>query len=212
MAAVVPTVLATTPDEYTAMIERARSLSPRVHVDICDGRFADATTVGLAQVHVPAGTALDLHLMLEDPAAQLETALSLHPSLIIFHAESAGDVVGAMQHTQELGVEAGVALLPATTVDTAEPLLKIADHALIFTGTLGHNGGVFQDDQLTKVAQIRAIKPDIEISVDGGVTDANAATIVAAGVDVLYVGGFLQDAADPQAAYNAVVAQTKATV
>lgn len=189
------------------MAERARSLSPRVHVDICDGRFADNLTLGLAQIQVLEGTDLDLHLMVQDPAAQLETALSLKPHLIIFHAESNGDVAGCMRHARELGVRAGVALLQQTPVATAEPLIKLADHALIFTGTLGHNGGSFQTDQLAKSAQIRIIKPELEISVDGGVTDANAALTVLQGIDVLYVGAFLQQAQDPQAAYDSISRQ-----
>jgi len=69
MTSVVPTVLATTPEEYAIRVARAESLSPRVHVDIADGRFTDATTIGLAQVQVAEGTDLDLHLMLQDPGA-----------------------------------------------------------------------------------------------------------------------------------------------
>jgi ribulose-phosphate 3-epimerase len=207
MAMVVPTVLAATPDEYAIMMERARSLNERVHVDICDGKFADATTIGLAQVNVPDDTMLDLHLMVRDPAAQLETALSLHPHLIIFHAESEGDVAGCIRHTQELGIKAGIALLQSTEVATVRSLIVAADHALVFTGRLGHNGGELAIGQLTKASAIRALKPNIEISVDGGVVETNAAQVAGRGVNVLYVGEFLQAAADPKAAYAAITHQ-----
>lgn len=209
MAQVVPTVLATTPDEYAMMFERANGLSQRVHVDICDGDFADNRTVGLAQIHPADEVQLDLHLMLKDPASQLETALSLHPSLIIFHAESDGNIAELGEHTRELGVKAGVALLPQTSPESASELISSADHVLIFTGQLGHNGGSFQEEQLGKVASIRAINPDVEISVDGGVSDHNAALITLHGVDVLYVGGFLQSAEDPEAAFAAAAHQTE---
>jgi len=202
MALVVPTVLASAPDEYTAMMEQARSLSPRVHVDICDGKFADTTTVGLVQVHVPENTVLDLHMMVEEPAAQLETALSLHPHLIIFHAESKGDLAGCMKHTRELGVKVGLALLQSTAVLSAEPLLKHADHALIFTGRLGHNAGTLQAEELAKAAELRRVKPDLEISVDGGVNGVNAALVAGYQVDILYVGAYLQRADDPKEAFK----------
>lgn len=205
MATVVPTVLATTPDEYTVMMQTARSLSLRVHVDICDGKFADATTIGLAQVHVPEGTTLDLHMMVQDPVAQLETMLSLHPSLIIFHAESKGDLAGCMKHARELGVKVGLALLQSTTVLSAEALLKHADHALIFTGHLGHNAGTLQAEELAKAAELRRVKPDLEISVDGGVNGANTALVAGYQVDVLYVGAYLQRAGDPQEAFKDLV-------
>jgi ribulose-phosphate 3-epimerase len=204
MAKVVPTVLAATPEEFATRLTRAESLSPRVHVDITDGHFTDGQTINLAQVHAGAEVELDLHLMLQDPAGQLETALSHHPKLIIFHFESTGDLLGLVKQVQELGVRAGVALLPQTPVELAAELIKTSDHVLIFTGHLGHNGGAFQADQLEKVAQIRALKPNIEVSVDGGVSDQNAPQIVAAGVDVLYAGGYLQAAANPQAAYESL--------
>lgn len=212
MAIVVPTVLATNPDDYAAMFERAQSLSPRVHVDIADGRFTDSTTIGLAQVQPTGDTLLDLHLMLEDPVAQLETALSLKPNLIIFHAESNGDLAGSMEHIRELGVKAGVGILPQTGVDACQKLVEKADHVLIFTGLLGHNDGQFQTDQLAKAEDIRAIKPGVEISVDGGVNDQNAALIVLQNIDVLYAGGYIQEADDPQEAYNNLLKQIGVSV
>ena len=212
MATVVPTILATTPDEYGTMLELAEGLSQRVHVDICDGRFADNKTIGLAQVQVSAGVELDLHLMLQNPLEQLETALSLKPHLIIFHAESTGDVAGAMAHTRDLGVRAGVAVLPQTSVETARPLIEHADHVLIFTGQLGHNGGQFQSDQLARISDVRQLRPAAEISVDGGVNDRNAALIALQSVDVLYTGAFLQQAEDPAAAFESIQRQIEVKV
>jgi ribulose-phosphate 3-epimerase len=212
MAIVVPTVLATTPDEYGIMLVRAESLSARVHIDICDGRFAQNQTIGLAQVQAGANTQLDLHLMLQDPVAQLETALSLKPHLIIFHAESNGDIMTALGRVRELGIRAGVAILPQTAVDAATPLIEHADHVLIFTGHLGYNNGDFQPDQLERVPAVRAIKPDVEISVDGGVTDRNAALIALQNVNVLYAGGFIQQAEDPQAAFESISRQVQVPV
>lgn len=211
MAVVVPTVLATSPDEYAAMLARAESLNKRVHIDICDGQFAPNKTISLAQVQVSDGTEVDLHLMIKDVGTDLETALSLHPRLIIFHAESEGDVMEMAGHARSLGVKAGLAVLPQTTIVSVRALVEKVDHVLIFTGTLGQNGGEFQADQLVKVGEARHINPGLEISVDGGVSDANAALLAIQGVDVLYAGGFLQHAADPQAAYDSIMKQAGET-
>ena len=128
MTVVVPTVLASTPDEYTTMFERAASVSQRVHIDVSDGQFTDAATISLAQVHISEKIQADLHLMLENPVDQLETALALHPNLIIFHVESQGNIAAAMTHCRELGTKAGVALLPKTSVESAAKLITQADH------------------------------------------------------------------------------------
>jgi ribulose-phosphate 3-epimerase len=204
MAKVVPTILATTPQEYSQMLERALSLQQHVHVDITDGRFTDNQTIGIAQINIPEGIELDLHLMVEHPEEIIETALSLHPRLIILHAESQGDLASLLKHIREMGVQAGVALLPQTAVESATELIKQSDHVLIFTGTLGHNGGQFQINQLGKVDAIRAVKAQVEISVDGGVSDRDAALISLKGVDVLYTGSFLQTAEDPEAALGSI--------
>lgn len=212
MASVVPTVLAANPEQYQQMYDRARSLSLRVHIDISDGKFTDTPTLGIGQVHRDDDAELDLHLMVEDPASVLESALSLKPQLIIFHAESQGDIGQCIAHCRELGVKAGIAILPKTSVESVRELIAKVDHVLIFTGKLGYNGGEFAVDQLAKTAEIRAIKPDVEISVDGGVNDKVASLIAVQGVDVLYSGGFLQSADDPGAALTSIQDQIGAKI
>lgn len=207
MAKVVPTILATSPDEYATMLAKAEHVSRRVHVDITDGRFTDNRTINLEQVHVTEGTQIDLHLMVKDPAAELSNAIGLHPSLVILHSESEGDVLGCLGKLRSMGIKAGLAILPGTKVGELEPLVKSADHILIFTGELGHNGGQFQTGQLSLASQLRAIKPELEISVDGGVNPEVAALSAIQGVDVLYVGGYIQGATDPKVAYDEISSQ-----
>jgi ribulose-phosphate 3-epimerase len=207
MATVVPTVLAETTSDYRLMMEHATLVSSRIHVDISDGKFTDVPTISLAQVSADTETRLDLHLMVERPDEQFETALALSPHLIILHAESQGDLSASIAHARELGTKIGIALLPETTVAAVSDLIKQVDHVLIFTGHLGYNGGSFQADNLEKVSAIRALNRGVEISVDGGVNDHNAADIVAAGIDVLYVGSFLQEADDPTLAYGMIMRQ-----
>lgn len=202
MARIVPTVLAGNPDEFKEMIERAQGLSNRVHVDITDGDFTDGQTINLSQVYVKEGIGLDLHLMIVNIENHLETALSLKPRLIIIHAESKGSLVEVLSEIKSMGVEAGVAILPDTKVESLKELIGIADHVLIFTGKLGYNGGEFQEDQLIKVAQVREINPYVEISVDGGVNSSNAKQIKDAGIDILYAGGSIQKAENPKEAFE----------
>lgn len=210
---VVPTVLASTPEQYGQMLERARGLTDRVHIDICDGQFADSQTITLGQVQPADDYKLDLHLMVKQPLEYIDTAISLKPNLIIIHAEAAADdgVEATLTHCRTLGIRAGVALLPATLPETAAGLIRLADHVLIFTGLLGHNGGQFDPEQLAKVEDVRRLNPTSEISVDGGVGVENASLIQLQGVNVLYVGGAIQDAEDPQKAFDSITYQASGT-
>lgn len=190
MAEIVPTILATTPGEYHDRLERVKGTAKRVHVDIADGEFAPTKTINLAQVYVPEGVELDIHLMVKNPFDYLESALALKPALVIVHVEAAGDHSDCIAEIQSFGVDAGVALLPETQVQDHAELIQSADHALIFTGDLGHYGGDLDHDQLHKLVDVKLLKPDIETSVDGGVNKGNIDELDA---DVLYVGsGYME--------------------
>lgn len=204
MAVAVPTVLARTTEEYAERLARAASLATRVHLDVSDGKFTPEPTIGLAQMYPPDQPRdLDIHLMVQRPSEHLETALSLNPDLIIIHAECYDAPASIIERVHAMGVRVGLALLPDTKVESVDDnLIKAVDHVLVFTGTLGQNGGAFNAEPLIKAKQLKAIKPDLEVSVDGGVTAANARTLLAAGVDVAYIGNAIHTAADPALAYH----------
>jgi pentose-5-phosphate-3-epimerase len=182
MAKVVPTILAQTPQEYQDRLDLVTKTSKRVHVDICDNDFVPRRTISLGQVHVPEGLELDLHLMVKDPQAQLSSALALKPRLIIIHSEAEGNHLDCARDIQAMGIKAGIAYLQQSQPDQ---LVMNFDHALVFTGTLGHYGGKFDDTQLPKLLAVKALNPQIETSVDGGVNAGNYRDINA---EVLYAG------------------------
>lgn len=208
MAIVVPTVLADNTGDYAQRLERAASLSPRIHIDFSDGTLTPNKTLGLAQIYGPVQPRdIDLHLMVKQPSQYLEQVLSLQPNLAIVHAEADEDLSDFVDHLHALGVVAGLAFLPETPVESVDvDLIKRFDHVLLFTGTLGQNGGQFHAAQLDKIPALRAIKLELEIAVDGGVGPDQAVTAVQAGINVLDVGAAVQSVEDPQASYNALAA------
>jgi pentose-5-phosphate-3-epimerase len=58
---------------------------------------------------------------------------------------------------------------------------------------------------ISKIQQLRAMKPDLHISVDGGVNEKNAAELIAAGANVLVAGGGVFKADDKRAAIDALL-------
>jgi pentose-5-phosphate-3-epimerase len=83
------------------------------------------------------------------------------------------------------------------------------DQVLIFSGHLGYHGGEADLGLLDKVAKVRAHHPEAEIAWDGGINDQNAAKLVAGGVNVLNVGGYIQNSSTPQEAYATLEAITR---
>jgi ribulose-phosphate 3-epimerase len=205
MSVIAPAILAETPDDYKAQIERVHTFVERVHIDICDGEFAPTFTVGAAQVWWPQEWTVDIHAMVARPSEHLETLISLKPHMIIFHAEVSEDIVPILQHVKKFDIKAGLALLRSTVPNTIAPAIQAADHVMIFTGELGKYGGTASLIQLEKIRLIKLINKSVEIGWDGGVTVENAYTLAQGGVDVMNVGGTLAKAEDPQAVYTALV-------
>jgi ribulose-phosphate 3-epimerase len=202
MATICPTVLASTPEEFAREMARV-GFAPRIQVDLSDGEFSPTRTINLNRVYFNENQLTDLHLMLKKPLEWLEMIVSLKPHMAIFHAETVTDAefLKADEHLARVGVKVGVAILPETTAEAARAKISTADHVLIFGGHLGFMGGEAQLDQLEKVRDIRALKPDVEIGWDGGANASNVAAIAAGGVDVINVGSAIMKSDDPEKSY-----------
>lgn len=197
-----PTVTADNPDEYRRQMEMIEPFAKRIHVDVADGEFAPRRLINFDQIWWRGNRTIDLHIMYKLPTEHAEIILALAPRSVIMHAEAEGNFMGFAGLLRKHGIEVGISLLPRTPVETIVPALDHIDHVLVFSGNLGYQGGSEVDfGLLKKVEQIRRLKPLIEIGWDGGVNDKNARRLAEAGVDVLNVGGFIQKAADPAAAY-----------
>jgi ribulose-phosphate 3-epimerase len=201
MTSIVPAILADTTEDFRDQMQSASLFATRLHIDIADGTLAPNKTVFINDVWWPGGMRADLHVMLRSPFKHIDAFMALGPQLVIVHAEAEGDFVTFADKLHHHGIEVGVALLPETSVDTIAPAMDCIDHVLIFSGNLGHYGGIADLKLLEKVAQIRALSHRVEIGWDGGINDHNAKQLAAGGVEVLNVGGFLHNAENPQTAY-----------
>lgn len=205
MAVICPTITAETPQEFSAQLTRVQPFAPRLHIDLADGKFAPHTLLDPAAVYMPENILTDVHIMYDEPQSQLMTLISLQPHMVVLHAEAKGDIATMMAELQKVGIKAGIALLPDTVVKTATALIRQADQVLIFAGHLGFQGGTADMTQLQKVAEIKSLNATVEISWDGGINAQNVHSLAVGGIDVLNVGGFIQDAEDANIAYQQLV-------
>lgn len=205
MSVIVPTVMAETLDALQASITMLQPFARRVHMDISDGEFAPTFLLNESQLFWPQGWEIDIHAMVTHPSQHIPQLIALKPNLVILHAEAQEDILPQLQALKQAGIKAGVALLKKTVPITVEPLIKEADHVMIFSGDLGKFGGTASLMQIEKVRLIKRIKPNVEIGWDGGVKAENAYTLSQGGVDVLNVGGAISQAANPAEEYNRLV-------
>ena len=200
MTKIIPTITATTPDDYAAALKKL-AFAPRLHIDVTDGEFAPSRTVNLNQVYWDEGQEIDLHLMMKRPAEWLHQIVALHPNLVILHAES-DNLPQIFEHLSKFDIKCGVAILPDTEPETAREIIEIADYVLIFGGHLGYQGGTADLTNLRKVAKIKKINPSAEIAWDGGANIENVSEIAAAGIDIINVGATISHTENPEDSYQ----------
>ncbi len=200
-ASICPTITAADAASYQQQIEKVAGFATRLHIDLADGVFTPANLVPVDQVWWPGGVRADLHVMCKRPLEVLPALIALQPQLIILHAESEGNFAEFAEAVHHHGIEAGVALLQTSPVETIKEGLPFIDHVLIFSGDLGRFGGKANPALLSKVRTLKSLKPQLEIGWDGGINAQNISALVRSGVEVLNVGGFIHNAEDPAAAY-----------
>ena len=207
MPIICPTVTAFTLDQYRDQMNLLNGFAKRIHIDLMDGVFAPTTSPALEELWGPENKDIivDIHVMYQRPQDHLEAMRALKPHTIIFHREADVDHQAFAQALHGSGINAGIALLQQTGIDTAEDMLHDFDHLLVFSGNLGYHGGSTTDlNLLSKAKRALEIKPDIELGWDGGINDQVACDLVRGGIEVLNTGGFIHKAPDPKEAYLAL--------
>lgn len=178
-----------------------------VHCDIMDGHFVPNISYGIPIVKAvrPATKkVVDCHLMIEHPELYVEAFAAAGADMITVHQEACVHLDRQVAQIHDLGCKAGVALNPATPVETLVDILHAVDMVLIMSVNPGFGGQKFIPRALDKVRRLRALAPDLLIQVDGGVNAETGAQLVAAGADVLVAGSYVFGAEEPREAIHSL--------
>lgn len=179
--------------EQVALIESAGAQV--VHVDVMDGHFVPNISFGAVVMKSLLGKTklpFDVHLMIENPDQFLEDFATDNTETITVHVEACPHLHRTIQHIKSLGIKAGVSLNPATPVSALDAIIEDIDQVLIMSVNPGFGGQKFIPSSLEKIRAVKELKekrnPELEISLDGGVTLENIKTITDAGVELVIAG------------------------
>jgi len=183
------------------IMEAENSGADLIHVDVMDGHFVPNITIGPLVVDAVSKITtmpIDVHLMIENPSDYVElfsNALDkknrdISLDYISFHIEASYHPHRLLNKIRELKVKSGIALNPSTPVNTITHLLDSMDLLILMTVNPGFGGQSFIETMLPKIKEAKKLVKgsDIEILVDGGVTEKNIKKIRDAGADILVAG------------------------
>ena len=183
------------------------------HLDVMDGRFVPNISFGpmLIEIFRKATTKIcDVHLMIEEPGNYAEAFKKAGADILTVHIEACSHLHSNIQQIKSLGMQAGVAVNPHTPVESLKDILADIDLVCLMSVNPGFGGQSFIPYTLTKIKQLRKMIDDqslnVKIEIDGGVTVANAKSIIDAGAHVLVAGNTVFKSADPKATIAALKA------
>ena len=166
-----------------------------VHWDVMDGMFVPNITFGppvIKRLRKTSGLFFDVHLMIRQPERYLAEFADAGADLLVVHAEACNHLDRTLREIRRLGMQAGVALNPATPVSALENVIDLLDLVLVMSVNPGFGGQSFIPQSLAKIARIAALLRDAggraRIEVDGGVEPHNTPALLDAGASVLVSG------------------------
>ena len=177
-----------------------------LHLDVMDGRFVPNISFGLPVISAVTKISKkvnDVHLMIEEPEKYAEAFAKAGADYLTVHIEACRHLHRNIQQIKGLGMKAGVALNPHTSVGQLENIITDLDLVLIMSVNPGFGGQHFIEQTYIKLRQVRDLirrtGSTALIEVDGGITTQNAALVVEAGADVLVAGNTVFSSANPAA-------------
>ena len=175
------------------------------HLDVMDGSFVPNISYGLPvieQIKTTTKKVMDVHLMIVSPEKYIADFKKAGADILTVHYEACPHLHSILQQIKAHGMKAGVALNPHTSVDLLKDVIKDIDVVCVMSVNPGFGGQKFIEHTYEKVKALKKIINDSGastlIEIDGGVTQNNAAKLVAAGADVLVAGTTVFKAADPK--------------
>ncbi len=184
------------------------------HFDVMDGSFVPPITFGaelVGSVREDTDAYFDVHLMIENPDRHIAAFKDAGANMITVHYETCPHLHYVIDQIHKEGMDAGVALNPATPVSLLADVVSMIDLVLIMSVNPGWGGQPFIEHTYHKLAALRQMLEFTEakpfIQVDGGVNGKNARRLAAAGVQVLVAGSSIYKSPDPAASFQELSAE-----
>ncbi len=203
---VVPAILTDSATELSRMINLAGEFAPFIQVDLMDGQFVPTRSIGvedLARERIDIGW--EAHLMVTNPLSYVKPLRDAGAVRVIFHIESDDEPSSIIAQCREVEIGVGVAVNPPTSISKIDPLLPDVDSVLLMAVYPGYYGAAFIPEVMSKIAEVRSARADVEIGMDGGIKEANFLEVAGQGLDVVCVGSAIFGQPDPGASYQRLV-------
>lgn len=186
-----PSILSADRAKLNEEVKQVEPFCELLHVDIMDGEFVPPTTFKAYEIkQVVSKTPKDVHLMVQRPLfdGYIDDYIDAGAAIITIHEESKDDIEEIIEYIHKKGIKAGISINPATPLEKILPFIDKVDMVLVMSVNPGYSGQKFMPEVLDKVKELRKLKPDLDIEIDGGITKDTIKSAFDAGANVFVAG------------------------
>lgn len=195
MRRIAPSILSMNFLELQSGLEALNTYGVEVlHLDVMDGNFVPNISFGpcvIKDLSKSFTGLLEAHLMIEHPENYIEEFVKAGCGRIIVHQESTKHLHRLIQQIKSYGVQAGVAINPATPTSLIEEVIFDIDLLLFMSVNPGFGGQSFIPNVVEKIkksARYKDLNKNLLFEVDGGVGIANVNEVFDLGIDLAVMG------------------------
>jgi ribulose-phosphate 3-epimerase len=139
--------------------------------------------------------------MIENPDEFIPAFAAAGANWVTVHQEACIHLNRSLELIRSLGMKPGVAINPATPVQTLGEVLDIVDHVLVMSVNPGFGGQKFIYGALEKVRKLATMRNakglDFRIEIDGGIDLETIGPAARAGVELFVAGSHVFGKGDP---------------
>lgn len=177
-----------------------------LHFSVQDGQMVPKISFGSPVIAACRNefpdTVFDVKLGCVQPENRIAEFAKAGADILSIHPEATLQLGAVIHKIEDAGIAPGVVLNPGTSISAVEHVLDQCKVAVVMLVNPGYGGPKYMETAIDKIKKLREMKPDLHISVDGGVSEKNAPALVAAGANVLIAGGGVFKATDKAAFIN----------
>lgn len=204
---VIPSILAKDQRELDGLLRKLKEVSPEVHLDVVDGKFAANHSLDFT-FHLPKGFAYTAHIMTNHPQGWIKKYFS-KIEVFIPQIETVRDLPRYISWMKKKKKRVAFALKPETSVRRIKPHLKQIDIVLVLTVHPGFYGSKFLRAPLRKIKVLKAANPKVKIIVDGQMNPQTIKLAAQAGGDYFISGSYVNNAENAMQAIQELLQQLR---
>lgn len=169
---IIPAILPQTWEEFENKFSKVKDLVNRVQLDVVDGVFAPTKTIGPEELVKGSfdklATRFDAHLMVDEPIEWLVRCDKGGVDRVFGQVEMMSDMKSFVAEGQLSNMYVGLAIDLDTPAERIADVIDELDTVLLMSVKAGQSGQEFVDKVLLKIEEVRKLREDILICIDGG--------------------------------------------